>query len=72
MRARIAAVIAERSKVWAGSVAKGAAVLSRVRGADEKVAVDAHIETVMAGVTVTKPGEAFDPALLKDATILGE
>jgi hypothetical protein len=26
----------------------------------------------MAGVTVTKPGEAFDPAALKDTTILGQ
>jgi peptidyl-prolyl cis-trans isomerase C len=41
-------------------------------GEIEKKAVDAHIEAVMAGVTVTKPGEAFDPAALKDTTILGQ
>jgi peptidyl-prolyl cis-trans isomerase C len=41
-------------------------------GEIEKKAVDAYIESVTAAVTVTKPGEAFDPAVLKDTTILGE
>jgi peptidyl-prolyl cis-trans isomerase C len=36
----------------------------------ERVAVEAHIKALTDAATITRPGEALDPALLKDATLL--
>ena len=36
----------------------------------EQKAVEAHVAKLTAEATVTRPGDAFDPAVLKDATIL--
>lgn len=38
----------------------------------EQAAVQAHITDLTAKAEVTRPGEGLDPALLRDATLLGE
>lgn len=38
----------------------------------EQKAVEAHIATLTAAATVTKPGEGIDPALLRDVNLLGK
>ncbi len=38
----------------------------------ERIAVEAHIKALTDKATITRPGEGLDPALLKDATLLGK